>query len=108
LSTSEIPEVAECTGVRLGNDQSAKVVTVSEILDREKNRVETFDKSCQMCQDLPLDGEIKGDVLSGSGEDASCTLVHHIVTSQDRDLSEIAGQWTKVVNKKKNKNRLSS
>jgi hypothetical protein len=108
FSTSEILEVAECTGARLGNDHSTKVVAAIEILNREKDRVETFDKSCQMCQDIPLDAEIKGDVLSGGGEDAPCTRVQLIVTSQDRDMSEIAGQWTKVVNKKKIKNRLPS
>jgi hypothetical protein len=108
LSTSEILEVAKCTGVSLGNEQSSKVVSAMEILNREKDRVKIFDKSCQMCQDVSVDVEIKEDLLAGVGEDAPCTHVQHIITSQDRNLSEIAGQWTKVVNRKKLKNRLPS
>jgi hypothetical protein len=64
LSTSEVLEAAECTGVRLGNDQATKVATASEILDRDKDRVEIFDKSYQVCQDMSLGEEAKNDMQS--------------------------------------------
>jgi hypothetical protein len=80
---------------------------MSELLEKEKVVEEMFDNSCQMCQDLSLSSESEENVMTGAGEDAPCTLPEFIMTSQDRDLSEVESQWTYVGNRKKNKKTLT-
>jgi hypothetical protein len=60
-----------------------------------------------VCRGVSLGKETKDDDLTGVG-DAPCTLAEHIITLQDRDLSEVASQWTYVGNRGKTRNRLSS
>jgi hypothetical protein len=103
LTTVEILEIAECVDISLGKDQSDENETLLAMLDKEKDIDTTFDKACQMCQDLSMGSETNDARLAGSGDDAPCTPVENIITSQDRDLSEVAGQWTLVCNRRKTK-----
>jgi hypothetical protein len=106
--SSEIYEIALDTGIILGNNEVDRDQTILEIVEKDKERILVFEKTCSGCH---IDNDVAVDNVDDHGVcggDDPCTPVAQIIVPLMGDRIDGNGQWTLIGNRKQSKPKVSS
>jgi hypothetical protein len=76
LSSSKISSIADTTSIKLGNSATDRVVSSSEIQNKEEARIGNLKEECAVCQSSKLDSVSGQEECGGQEDDALATPPH--------------------------------